>query len=109
MTYSVFQIDANGLSPSGCAAYTYALNAFQPYLRAPWYQFSEQAVDNPAINGKSKHLLYVLSSHPQAAPPLPSPSLQATAAPTKLAPSVSSVCAPINQSCISTQLSRRKF
>jgi hypothetical protein len=51
MTYSVFAIDANALSPSGCAAYTYALNSFLPYLRAPWYQFSEQAVDDPAKNG----------------------------------------------------------
>jgi hypothetical protein len=51
MTYSVFAIDANALSPSGCAAYTYALNSFLPYLRAPWYQLSEQAVDDPAKNG----------------------------------------------------------
>jgi hypothetical protein len=51
MTYSVFAVDANVLSPSGCAAYTYALNGFLPYLRAPWYQFSEQAVDDPVTNG----------------------------------------------------------
>jgi len=51
MTYSLYSISANALSPSGCSAYTYALNGFQPYTRAPWYQFSEQQVDNPNING----------------------------------------------------------
>lgn len=53
MTYSIFAVDANALSPSGCAAYTYTLNGFLPYLRAPWYQFSEQAVDDPGENGTS--------------------------------------------------------
>jgi len=51
MTYSIFSVDANALSPSGCAAYTYALNGFLPYLRAPWYQFSEEAIDDPTQNG----------------------------------------------------------
>ena len=51
MTYSLYSISANALSPSGCSAYTYALNGFQPYTRAPWYQFSEQQVDNPNTNG----------------------------------------------------------
>lgn len=51
MTYSLYSISANDLSPSGCSAYTYALNGFQPYARAPWYQFSEQQVDDPDTNG----------------------------------------------------------
>lgn len=51
MTYSLYSISANALSPSGCAAYTLALNGFQPYTRAPWYQFSEQQVDNVTLNG----------------------------------------------------------
>lgn len=51
MTYSLYSISANALSPSGCAAYTFALNGFQPYARAPWYQFSEQQVDNFTLNG----------------------------------------------------------
>lgn len=51
MTYSLYSISANALSPSGCAAYTLALNGFQPYTRAPWYQFSEQQVDNFTTNG----------------------------------------------------------
>ena len=51
MTYSLYSISANALSPSGCAAYTFALNGFKPYTRAPWYQFSEQQVDNFDLNG----------------------------------------------------------
>lgn len=51
MTYSLYSISANALSPSGCSAYTYALNGFKPYTRAPWYQFSEQQVDNVTLNG----------------------------------------------------------
>lgn len=51
MTYSLYSISANALSPSGCSAYTYALNGFKPYTRAPWYQFSEQQVDNYTLNG----------------------------------------------------------
>lgn len=51
MTYSVFAVDANALSPSGCSVYTYTLNAMLPYLRAPWYQFSEQNVDDVNTNG----------------------------------------------------------
>jgi Glycosyl hydrolase family 65 central catalytic domain len=51
MTYSIFSIVANRVSPSGCSAYTYQQYASQPYARAPWFQFSEQLVDlgeNPA-------------------------------------------------------------
>lgn len=51
MTYSIFSIIANTVSESGCSAWTYALDAFQPYSRAPWYQFSEQLVDNFTANG----------------------------------------------------------
>ncbi|KAL1305629.1 hypothetical protein AAFC00_007228 [Neodothiora populina] len=51
MTYSLYSISANALSPSGCSAFTYALNGFKPYTRAPWYQFSEQQVDEFAANG----------------------------------------------------------
>lgn len=51
MTFSLYSISANALSPSGCSAFTYALNGFKPYTRAPWYQFSEQQVDNFTANG----------------------------------------------------------
>jgi hypothetical protein len=63
MTYSVFTVDANALSPSGCSAYTYTLNGFLPYLRAPWFQFSEQAVDDVALNGDTNPAFPFLTGH----------------------------------------------
>ena len=51
MTYGILSIIANKVSPSGCSAYTYALNSFEPYSRAPWYQFSEQQIDDFYVNG----------------------------------------------------------
>ncbi|KAI5249768.1 hypothetical protein E4T43_00570 [Aureobasidium subglaciale] len=51
MTYSLYSISANALSPAGCSSFTYALNGFKAYTRAPWYQFSEQQVDNFTTNG----------------------------------------------------------
>ena len=46
MTYSIFSIIANQVSPSGCSAYTYQQYSTQPYARAPWFQLSEQLVDS---------------------------------------------------------------
>jgi len=63
MTYSVFAVDANALSPSGCSAYTYTLNGFLPYLRAPWFQFSEQAVDDITLNGDTNPAFPFLTGH----------------------------------------------
>lgn len=51
MTYGVFSIVANEISPSGCSSYTYDLYGSQPYLRGPWFQFSEQLIDNYQENG----------------------------------------------------------
>ncbi|KAF2500133.1 acid trehalase [Lophium mytilinum] len=51
MTYGVFSIVANEVSPSGCSSYTYNLVGVEPYVRAPWYQFSEQLGDNFQDNG----------------------------------------------------------
>lgn len=51
MTYGVFSIVANAFSPSGCASYTYDVYASHPYVRAPWFQYSEQLVDDYAANG----------------------------------------------------------
>lgn len=51
MTYGVFSIVASEISPSGCSAYTYDLYGAQPYIRAPWYQFSEQLTDDYSANG----------------------------------------------------------
>ncbi|RKF63356.1 Acid trehalase [Erysiphe neolycopersici] len=46
MTYSVFASVANKFVGQGSASYTYTLKAILPYLRAPWFQMSEQVDDN---------------------------------------------------------------
>ncbi|KAF3895363.1 Cell wall acid trehalase [Trichophyton interdigitale] len=51
MTYAIFSIVANEVSPSGCSAYTYGQYSFSPYVRAPFFQFSEQLVDDWSTNG----------------------------------------------------------
>ncbi|EME41206.1 glycoside hydrolase family 65 protein [Dothistroma septosporum NZE10] len=51
MTYGVFSIVANRESPSGCAGYTYDLYGSVPYTRGPWFQFSEQIIDDWSLNG----------------------------------------------------------
>ncbi|KAF9697973.1 hypothetical protein EKO04_004333 [Ascochyta lentis] len=51
MTYSSFAVVANEVSPSGCSSFTYNLYSSSPYVRAPWYQYSEQLIDNVQQNG----------------------------------------------------------
>jgi trehalose/maltose hydrolase-like predicted phosphorylase len=51
MTYGVFSIVANRESKSGCASYSYDIYGSQPYTRGPWFQFSEQLVDDASLNG----------------------------------------------------------
>lgn len=51
MTWAIFSIVANEVSPSGCSGYTYAQYSYDPYIRAPFFQFSEQMIDNASING----------------------------------------------------------
>ncbi|KAI9660099.1 MAG: hypothetical protein M1821_001451 [Bathelium mastoideum] len=51
MTFGVFSIVANLFSPAGCSAYTYFLYGSIPYARGPWYQYSEQLVDDYDANG----------------------------------------------------------
>ncbi|KAK2601445.1 hypothetical protein N8I77_010894 [Diaporthe amygdali] len=51
MTYGVFSIVANAYSPSGCSSYTYDVYASHPYVRAPWFQYSEQLLDDYTDNG----------------------------------------------------------
>jgi hypothetical protein len=63
MTYSIFAIDAIALSPSGCSAYTYTLDSFLTYSRAPYLQFSEQAVDDVALNGGTNPAFPFLTGH----------------------------------------------
>ncbi|KAG9379456.1 Acid trehalase [Pyrenophora tritici-repentis] len=51
MTYSSFAVVANEVSPSGCSSFTYDVYSSSPYVRAPWYQYSEQLLDNVEENG----------------------------------------------------------
>jgi trehalose/maltose hydrolase-like predicted phosphorylase len=51
MTYSSFAVVANEVSPSGCSSLTYNFYSSLPYARAPWYQYSEQLIDDPTLNG----------------------------------------------------------
>lgn len=51
MTYGVFSIVASEATTSGCSAYTYQQYSTQPYTRAPWFQLSEQLIDDFNTNG----------------------------------------------------------
>ncbi|KAI5309243.1 hypothetical protein KEM55_003700, partial [Ascosphaera atra] len=63
MTYAIFSIVANEVSPSGCSAYPYARYSYEPYIRAPWYQFSEQMVDEADVNGNTHPAYPFLTGH----------------------------------------------
>jgi hypothetical protein len=63
MTYAIFAINANTLSPSGCSAYTYTLGGSLAYLRAPFFQFSEQNDDNIVTNGNQNPAFPFLTGH----------------------------------------------
>lgn len=63
MTYAIFAIDESVLYNQGCGVYTYLNNAHQPYLRRPYYQFSEQMLDDPNINGGTKPAFPFLTGH----------------------------------------------
>ncbi|KAJ5640021.1 uncharacterized protein N7484_007883 [Penicillium longicatenatum] len=63
MTWAIFSIVANDMSPSGCSAYTYAQYAFKPYARAPFYQMSEQLIDNSTTNGGTHPAFPFLTGH----------------------------------------------
>lgn len=63
MTYSVFAINEATMGGGGCSAYTYTLNGIVTYLRAPWYQFSEQANDDYETNGGTNPAFPFLTGH----------------------------------------------
>lgn len=63
MTWAIFSVVANDMSPSGCSAYTYAQYAFRPYTRAPFYQMSEQLIDNSTTNGGTNPAFPFLTGH----------------------------------------------
>lgn len=63
MTYAIFSIVANQVSTSGCSAYTYQQYSTQPYTRAPWFQFSEQLLDDYTANGGTHPAYPFLTGH----------------------------------------------
>ncbi|KAJ5535066.1 hypothetical protein N7527_001320 [Penicillium freii] len=63
MTWAIFSVVANEMSPSGCSSYTYAQYSYKPYTRAPFYQMSEQMVDNATINGGTHPAYPFLTGH----------------------------------------------
>jgi trehalose/maltose hydrolase-like predicted phosphorylase len=63
MTYAIFSIIANQVSPSGCSSYTYQQSSYHPYVRAPWFQFSEQLLDNYDENGGTHPAYPFLTGH----------------------------------------------
>ncbi|KIX02776.1 uncharacterized protein Z518_08718 [Rhinocladiella mackenziei CBS 650.93] len=63
MTYAIFSIIANQVSPSGCSSYTYQQYSTHPYVRGPWFQFSEQLIDNWQENGGTHPAYPFLTGH----------------------------------------------
>lgn len=63
MTWAIFSIVANKVSHSGCSAYTYAQYSYESYLRAPFYQLSEQMVDDASENGGTHPAYPFLTGH----------------------------------------------
>ncbi|KAJ5343596.1 Glycoside hydrolase-type carbohydrate-binding [Penicillium brevicompactum] len=63
MTWAIFAVVANEMSPSGCSSYTYGQYSFAPYTRAPFFQMSEQLVDNTTINGGTHPAFPFLTGH----------------------------------------------
>ena len=63
MTYAIFSIVASAVETSGCASYTYQQYSEQPYARAPWFQFSEQLIDDFTANGGTHPAYPFLTGH----------------------------------------------
>jgi hypothetical protein len=63
MTYAIFSVAANQVSDQGCAAYTYHQYSSYPYVRAPWFQFSEQMIDDYNFNGNYHPAFPFLTGH----------------------------------------------
>ncbi|KAE8351940.1 glycosyl hydrolase family 65 central catalytic domain-containing protein [Aspergillus coremiiformis] len=63
MTWAIFSIVASAISPSGCSAYTYHHYAYEPYTRGPFFQLSEQMLDNASKNGGTHPAYPFLTGH----------------------------------------------
>lgn len=63
MTWAMFAVGSAELAETGCSAYTYTLFASEPYIRRPYYQFSEQISDNFDLNGGTNPAFTFLTGH----------------------------------------------
>ncbi|KAH8802506.1 family 65 glycoside hydrolase [Xylogone sp. PMI_703] len=63
MTWSAHAISEAELQTSGCASYTYILYSYQPYIRAPFSQFSELLIDDPSLNGGTQPAFPFITGH----------------------------------------------
>jgi hypothetical protein len=63
MTSAIAAIAENRVAASGCAAFTYNIQAIIPNLRAPWYQYSEQVDDDANANGGTDPAFPFLTGH----------------------------------------------
>lgn len=63
MTFAPFSIVANQIQNQGCAGYTYQNYGSNPYLRAPFFQISEQMSDNYQDNGGYHPAFPFLTGH----------------------------------------------
>ncbi|MCJ1404871.1 hypothetical protein MMC11_008097 [Xylographa trunciseda] len=63
MTFAIFSIVAEEVSPSGCSSYTYQQYSSHPYARGPWFQLSEQLVDDYTLNGGTHPAFPFLTGH----------------------------------------------
>ncbi|KAL9611141.1 MAG: hypothetical protein Q9167_004194 [Letrouitia subvulpina] len=63
MTYAIFSVVASEVDLSGCSSYTYQQYSEQPYARSPWFQFSEQLLDDYTANGGTHPAYPFLTGH----------------------------------------------
>ncbi len=63
MTWSAHSVSESQLQLSGCSSYTYLLYSSIPYLRPPFYQFSELLVDDASLNGGTLPAFPFLTGH----------------------------------------------
>ncbi|CAH2355880.1 cell wall acid trehalase Atc1p [[Candida] railenensis] len=63
MTFPMFSAVSSKLSLSGCSSVSYLLKSVEPYLRAPFAQYSEQNNDDFATNGGTHPAFPFLTAH----------------------------------------------
>lgn len=63
MTFPIFSIVSANIAQSGCASQSYLHKAVQPFLRAPFAQFSEQNNDDMDTNGGFNPAFPFLTGH----------------------------------------------